>query len=121
MMKTLILLVVGAAVLDYLTGVLAAAKGGVLSSGSGIKGIYKKLALFCALALGFFLDAAIPILGQKGLGKEVAVNLPFGLIIAAWVVLNESLSVLENLSSCGVRLPGAIARALKAARGKMGE
>jgi toxin secretion/phage lysis holin len=120
-LKALILLVVGAAVLDYLTGVLAAAKGGALSSGSGIKGIYKKLSLFCALALGFFLDAAIPILSEHGLGKEIEISLPFGLIIAAWVVVNESLSVLENLSSCGVRLPGVVARALKAARKKIGE
>jgi toxin secretion/phage lysis holin len=119
-MKTLILLVTGAAVLDYITGVLAAAKGGVLSSGNGIKGIYKKLALFCALALGFFLDAAIPVLlSEKGLGS--ALSLPFGWIIASWVVVNESVSILENLSSCGVRLPDAVARALKAARGKLGE
>ena len=120
-MKTLILLVIGAAVLDYITGVLAAAKGGEISSGSGIKGLYKKLALFCALALGFFLDAAIPILSEKGLGKEITLSLPFGLIIAAWVVVNESISILENLSSCGIRLPGAISKALKAARGKLGE
>jgi toxin secretion/phage lysis holin len=118
-MKMLVILVVGAAVLDYITGVLAAARGGNLSSGSGLKGIYKKLALFCALALGFFLDAAIPALAAKGLSAEI--DLPFGLLIAAWVVLNESVSVLENLVACGVRLPGAVSRVLKAAKGKLEE
>ncbi|MDR0326293.1 MAG: phage holin family protein, partial [Oscillospiraceae bacterium] len=55
-MKALIILVAGAAVLDYITGVLAAAKERRLSSAGGLTGIYKKLSLFCALALGFFLD-----------------------------------------------------------------
>ena len=117
-MKALILLVIGAAVLDYVTGVLAAAKGGIVNSSKGLKGIYKKLSLFCALGLGLFLDAAIPVLAERGLSKEIALNLPFGLIISAWVVLNESISVLENLSASGVRLPDVICRVLRAARGK---
>jgi toxin secretion/phage lysis holin len=118
-MKTLIIMVAGAAVLDYITGLLAAAKRGKISSASGIKGIFKKLALFCALALGFFLDAAIPVLAEHGLSRELTVNLPFGLVIAAWVLINEWVSVLENLSRCGVRLPGVVGTALKTARDRM--
>ena len=118
-MKTLILLVVGAAVLDYVTGVLAATKGGKVSSADGVKGLYKKLSLFCALALGFFLDAAIPVLAEAGFSKELSAGLPFGLIVAAWVVLNELVSVLENLARCGVRLPKVVAGMLRAAREKM--
>jgi toxin secretion/phage lysis holin len=117
--KTLIVLVAAAAVLDYVTGVLAAAKCGRLSSGAGLRGIYKKLSLFCALALGFFLDAAIPVLAVHGLNKELTVSLPFGLIIAAWVVLNESLSVIENLSCCGLKLPGILSKMLKGLREKV--
>jgi toxin secretion/phage lysis holin len=109
-------MVAGAAVLDYLTGVLAAAKRGQLCSKSGLKGIYKKVALFCALALGFFLDAAIPALASSGLSRELPVNLPFGLLIAAWVIIGESISVMENLSRCGVKLPGVLAKVLKIAQ-----
>lgn len=118
-MRALAALVAGAAVLDYVTGMLTAAKGGKLNSRAGLKGIYKKLSLFCALALGFFLDAAIPILAERGLSKELSVNLPFGPVIAAWIVLNESLSVLENLAACGVHLPGVVAKALKIAGEKL--
>jgi toxin secretion/phage lysis holin len=118
-MRALAVLVAGAAVLDYLTGVLAAAKGGRIDSAVGMKGLYKKLALFCALALGFFLDAAIPLLAERGLSKELDVKLPFGLILAAWIVLNESVSVLENLSRCGVRLPELLVRTLKVASKKI--
>jgi toxin secretion/phage lysis holin len=118
-MKTLILLVAAVAVLDYVTGVLSAAKCRMLSSSRGLRGIYRKLALFCALALGFFLDAAIPYLASYGLSKEFTVNLPFGLLIASWVVLSESISVLENLTCCGVKLPGIITRVLKTAQKKV--
>jgi toxin secretion/phage lysis holin len=120
-MKILILLVAGVAVLDYITGVLAAAKSGRLSSSRGLRGIYRKLALFCALALGFFLDAAIPALAAQGFAREFTSDLPFGLLIAAWVVLSESISVLENLTRCGVKLPAAVAKVLKAAEKKMGD
>jgi toxin secretion/phage lysis holin len=120
-MKMLILLVASVAVLDYITGVLAAAKGGMLSSSKGLRGIYRKLALFCALALGFFLDAAIPALTAQGLSRELTADLPFGLLIAAWVVLSESISVLENLTRCGIKLPGFIARVLKEAEKKIGD
>lgn len=112
-------LVAGAAALDYITGMLAAAKAGRLNSRGGLTGIYKKLSLFCALGLGFFLDAAIPVLAGRGLAAEISADLPFGLMIAAWVVLNESLSILENLAGCGVRLPGALAKALRAAGEKL--
>ena len=118
-MRALVALVTGAAVLDYITGVLAAARRGRLNSRSGVKGLYKKLSLFCALALGFFLDTAIPVLAEHGLSAEFAVDLPFALIIAAWVILNESLSVLENLTACGVPLPGAVTKVLKIAGEKL--
>jgi toxin secretion/phage lysis holin len=118
-MTTLVLLVAGVAVLDYVTGVLAAAKCGLLSSSRGLQGVYRKLALFCALALGFFLDAAIPILAERGLTRELTVSLPFGLLIAAWVVLSESVSVLENLTRCGVKLPGVVKKTLRIAEKKM--
>ena len=122
----LVLMVAGAAVLDYVTGVLAAAKHGLLNSAAGLRGIYRKLALFCALALGFFLDAAVPLLAAHGLSGEFTVSLPFGLLIAAWVMLSECVSVLENLARCGVKLPGVVARVLKIARervdgGEVGE
>jgi toxin secretion/phage lysis holin len=115
-MTTLVLMVAGAAVLDYVTGVLAAAKCGKLSSAGGLKGIFKKLALFCALALGFFLDAALPVLTEYGLPGDLPAGLPFGPIVAAWVLFNECVSVLENLARCGVRLPEALGKVLKVAR-----
>lgn len=111
----LVLCVACALVLDYITGMLAAAKEGDLSSSKGAKGIYKKLAFLCMLGLGFFLDYAIPFFAERGLSREMNFQLPFGLIIAAWIVLNESVSVLENLLRCGVRVPAFLVKTLKLA------
>jgi toxin secretion/phage lysis holin len=114
-MKTLCLIVVAAAVLDYVTGMLAAAKEGTVSSAVGIGGIFKKLALFCALGLGLFLDYALPALIGSGFPIQMDGKLPFGLVLAGWIVLNESVSVTENLARCGVKLPSVLQKLLKRA------
>lgn len=114
----LVLMVCGSVVLDWITGLLAAAKDGKLSSAKGLQGIIKKLALLCLLMLGFGLDVVIPYLVSQGMSVEVGVTLPFGLIVAAWIVLNEALSIIENLHRCGVEVPKSIVKLLAAAKSK---
>ena len=112
----LIVLVLCAVALDYCTGIAASAKEGELSSSRGAKGIYKKVGLFGLLMTGFFLDYAIPVFAGRGLDIP---TLPFGLIVAAWIVLNECLSVLENLTRLGVKLPPVLGRMLRTTRDKL--
>lgn len=79
-------------VVDYATGVIAAGINHQLSSSVGFKGILKKLCIILAVALGVLLD--------RFLGQPVCRTM-----VCTFYILNESLSILENLGRAGVAYP----------------
>lgn len=85
-------------VLDVITGLIKAkATGEGINSKKGTRGFYKKLALFVGLFFGFFLDYFIPYMLQTiGVTLEIEGAL-FGMIIGCYIVINESISIAENL------------------------
>lgn len=85
-------------VMDWITGIIKAkAIGDPISSKKGTKGFYKKLALFVGLFFGFFLDYFIPYaLASINLTLPIDGAL-FGMIIGCYIVINESISICENL------------------------
>ena len=93
-------------VLDYVTGVAAAAKEGKLSSEVGLWGIPKKVAIFAVVAVAHLVDTA---LGDAHLFRDAAIF---------FYLANELLSVTENLGRIGVPIPGTIQRAVEVLRGK---
>lgn len=112
----LLIMVIIALGMDFLTGVLAAAYEGELASSKGWKGIAKKIGYLLLFTLGLGLDAAIPYLLERGLTLSIDINLPFGLILAAWIVLTEALSIIENLYRLGVEMPAWLVKILRIAR-----
>ena len=102
---------------DYVTGVLAAWRAGELSSRTGLLGICKKLAyLFCvgvAVAVDFLIRTAGESLGL-GLERFYA----FGLLVTVWLVLNECLSILENLTELEVPVPGFLKAVVARLKGR---
>ena len=95
----LIILVVCAIIFDVVTGVIKAKLSGTISSQAGTKGFFKKISLLVCLFFGFFLDYAIPYMFSR-LAFELPFNTPFGLIICFYIVLNECISICENLYAC---------------------
>ena len=115
-----IVLVAAAVVLDVVTGLVKAkATGEGLSSEKANRGFWRKMALFVALAFGIFLDyAAAAVLVHVGvnLGGE----LPFALIISAYIIINEAISISENLYLTNPdSFPQWIAKRLKVAKEQM--
>lgn len=115
-----IVLVAAAVVLDVVTGLVKAkATGEGLSSKKANRGFWRKMALFVALAFGIFLDyAAAAVLVHVGvnLGGE----LPFALIISAYIIINEAISISENLYLTNPdSFPKWIAKRLKVAKEQM--
>lgn len=102
--------------LDVVTGLIKSKVTGVpISSKVGAAGFWRKVALFFALAFGIFLDAFIPLMFGV-----VAVDLPFkmpvGMIIGCYIVINESISIFENLDKAApTALPKWIKKLLKGA------
>ena len=92
-----IILVAAAVVLDVITGLIKAkATGEGLSSSKAAKGFWKKISLFIGLLFGIFLDyASATVIFHTGV--NVKIDMPFALIICAYIILNESISIGENL------------------------
>lgn len=94
----LIVLVSVAIVFDLATGLLKAKANAdeVWSSEKCRKGLFKKLALLVGMAFGFFLDWFIPYV-LIHVSVSLPFSMPFAMIICFYIVLNESISICENL------------------------
>jgi len=94
----IIIFVAVVVVLDVVTGLVKAkATGEAISSEKGTKGFYKMVALFIALFFGFFLDYFIPyMLTTIGISFPITTCL-FSMVFACYGILNESISICENL------------------------
>ena len=115
-----IALVAVAVVLDVITGLVKVkATGEGLSSDKATKGFWKKISLFVGLSFGIFLDYAVAtVLAKVGVG--VVPELPFALIICAYISINEAISISENLYLTNPDgFPPAIGKMLKVAKDKI--
>ena len=95
------LVLLGVMLLDYITGMIKAYIRAELNSKFGIKGILKKL---CYMAMGA-VGAAVDYLlhgALKQAGIDLHIELFCGLLVTVWLIINELISVLENLAAIGV-------------------
>lgn len=91
---------------DYLTGMISAYVSGSLSSKTGLKGIIKKLCYMFAVACGVIVD----YICTSTIKSDESICF-FGLLVAIWLILNEVVSILENLDRIGVPLPQFLKKA----------
>ena len=95
---------------DYATGMTNAWIKGEISSRTGIKGIVKKLCYLMLVAVAVVVDWVVfGTMSALGLAPELTV---FGLTVTVWLIINEIISILENLSDIGVPLPEFFRRSL---------
>jgi toxin secretion/phage lysis holin len=88
---------------DFITGVLAGAYEGKLSSSIGHRGIIKKVTIFIIVALAYQLDCA---LGMAYIRTTV---------IYFYIVM-EAISILENAERTGITTPDFLRKLLKQVR-----
>lgn len=89
-----------AIIFDVITGLVKSkCIGEKISSKRGTKGFFKKLVFIIAYAFGVFLDLFVPYV-ISATGSDIEVECYFGLIIGAYITLNESISICENLYDC---------------------
>ena len=96
---------------DYLSGLTAAWVTRSLSSRTGILGIVKKVCYLLLVAVGVIIDLVL----QSGLAKVLPSLFgegchPVALLVMIWLIVNECLSILENLSEIGIPMPGFLSR-----------
>ena len=114
-----VLILVGVMLLDYLTGVHAAFVRHELSSRTGLIGILKKLSYLAMVAVACVIDYLIATVGAQ-LGTVIAVQF-VGQLVVFWLILNELISILENVQKIGGPVPPFVAKLLQHLRGKVEE
>lgn len=90
-------------VIDYGTGMAEAYINKTLNSRIGVKGILKKIGYLVLVCVGGVVDYLIGA-GLASVGIDYS-SYCFGLIVAVWLIINELISILENLSELGTPIP----------------
>lgn len=111
-----ILCVLIAICMDVVSGLVSAmASGEKISSKVGWIGFWKKIALILALAFGIFMDSFIPIL-LGTISLELPFTMPIGTIVGCYIVINEAISIIENINKAApTALPKWIKKLLEGA------
>lgn len=106
--------------LDYISGMLAAKKEAIehpdnirygWNSKKGVIGIYKKVGYMLTVFVAISTDYVIfRFLDEIGINYKT--NTLFGLLVLVWFILNELISILENVGRMGVKLPEFLVKTL---------
>lgn len=99
-------------IVDYISGLARAWIGATLCSRVGVLGIIKKIGYLFAVAVAVVVDWVIQTAAAKA-GLALGGFYLFGLLVTIWLILNECLSVLENLAAIGVPLPAFLVKVVK--------
>lgn len=89
---------------DYITGLAGAYITSKLNSRIGVKGIIKKVGYIALVAVGMVVDYLISTAFVQ-VGIDLHLTYCFGMIITIWLIINELISILENLAKIGTPLP----------------
>ena len=107
----LVLLLVMVA-LDYVTGMISAAITRRLSSQRGFLGILKKLCYFIVVCVGAGIDRLLALIADT-VGLSLPVSLTVSVFVTSWLIINEAISVLENVAAIGVPVPPFLQRLIR--------
>ena len=90
-------MVIAAICLDVITGLIKSKVTGIpLDSKTGTVGFWKKMSFLISFMFGIFMDAFVPVL-LSIIKVQLPFNCPFGFIIGVYIILNESISICENI------------------------
>lgn len=98
--------------IDYISGMVSAWIKCELSSRVGVLGIVKKVAYLLAVVVAIVADWVVQTAGAQ-LGVDLGGFYFFGLLVTVWLVLNECISILENISEIGVPLPAFLLKLIE--------
>ena len=104
---------------DYFTGIAAAYyKGEKVSSRKGFRGIAKKVCMWLLIAVGVVIDKVVVYAAAVA---QIKISLTFavGCFVAIWLICNEIISILENVTDIGVCVPEFLQNVVKKIKEKL--
>lgn len=108
----------GAMLIDYITGMAGAAYTGEINSRVGVTGIIKKAGYLALVAVGMVVDYLINS-ALVNIGINFRIYYCFGMIITIWLIINELISILENLGELKIPLPKFLVNTIKSLKGRV--
>ncbi len=100
-----ILLMVGANVIDYVTGLIAAPhRQEDINSYQSMRGIWKKICMWILVLVGALIDQLI-LYTTETIGLSWSLPFLVAGVVAIWIICNEIISILENLQDIGIAMP----------------
>lgn len=104
--------------IDYVTGMAGASCTGQLNSRVGVRGIVKKAGYLALVAVGVVVDYLITS-ALVSIGIDLQINYCFGMIITIWLIINELISILENLGEMNIPLPHFLVNMIKTLKSRV--
>ena len=99
-------------ILDYVSGMVKAGMTGKIDSARGFQGVRKKLMYGVMVVVALIADYVICFAGQE-FGFADPGQAFFAMLVSFWLIINEGISILENLSEIGVPMPAFLVRAFE--------
>lgn len=101
-----VILMVVCNIIDYVTGLLASPyRKEDINSYKSIRGIAKKVCMWLLVVVGAVIDQLIIYAGDT-VGYAMPFTFLVACIVAIWIICNEIISILENITDMGVTVPG---------------
>ncbi len=113
-------------VIDYVSGMAASAVEAIdhpddkrygWSSKKGAKGIAKKVAYLCVIAVSMVIDYIV--IRTSGVLGVALPNAMLSLLVSVWYLLNEALSIIENAGRIGAPVPNWLMKYIAALKDKI--
>lgn len=116
-----VFLLVGCNLIDYFTGLCAAKyRSEGISSYKGIRGIIKKVCMWLLVVVGAVVDALLNYVAEY-IGLGITIPFIIATVVAVWLVVNEIISILENMLDIGVSMPPFLMPVVKYIKKQMEE
>ena len=101
----------GGAAGDYVSGMAKAWSTGKLCSKTGLRGILKKLGYLALVGVAGVVDWLVRY-GLTQVGVEVSFRFLMAAMVIVWLIINELISILENVAALGGPVPGFLQKLL---------
>ena len=88
------------AIIDYISGVIAAIIKNELNSAVGFRGIFKKVCIFLVVAVAHMIGQALEMPSVRSLA-------------CGYYIANEGISILENTGKAGLPIPDKLKQILE--------
>ena len=99
-------------IIDYLSGMAQAYVSHTLNSRIGVVGILKKVGYLATVAVAIIADYIISE-ALMLLGTDIKLSYYIGLVVTIWFIINELISILENLAEIGTPIPKFLTKIIK--------